>query len=239
MIKLLTGGGFGDAAMSIGKFYSQDAPFDVNTRDMHLMHVEVPGELLEAIREFYKTQGIDASVTQIPSWDWKDRNRYKFDYYLGAHWSKHNIGDETTWEINPFPPLKYNVIDNIDTIVNISGGRKDKFRGFSTNEIMELDKRLINITFTGKSDDPFYNEYEFENTNLVNKTSVQEFVDLICSCDTYVGYAGFALFLAGLANKNIYGFKTNGDGWDYRVHPKWKVKKASNISEVIDTIKNN
>ena len=231
MIKLLTGGGFGDAAMSLGKLYSKDAPF-THPFDCSLTHVEVGNSLLPAIREFYQSQNINANVFEIKDWNQKENIRSDYNYYLGTHWSENNIGDESSWEINPFPTLVYDKKD-VDTIVNISSGRKDKFRGFTKEEIIELDKKYDNITFTGKSDDMFYTEYNFQNKNLVNKTNVKEFVDLICSSNIYIGYAGFGLFLAGLAGKDIYGFRDGGDGWEYRVHPDWRVKQITNIREII------
>lgn len=234
MIKLLTGGGFGDAAMSIGKLYSKDAPFS-HPISFELTHIETKGSnLLPAIKDFYDCQNIENKVFEIENWDVQKKIRDNYHYELGTHWFKDNVGSESTWEINPFPPLVYDKV-NVKTIINIGGGRigAPGARGFSLEEIIQFDNQCTNLTFVGKTSNPFYEEYKFNNTNLVNKTSVKELVDLVCSCDTYVGYAGFALFLAGLANKNIYGFKTGGDGWDYRVHPKWKVKQVSNVNETI------
>ena len=233
MIKLLTGGGFGDAAMSVGKFYSQNAPFDIELSNKTLTHVEVGSTLLPAIREFYKSQNINAIVQEIPNWNAKEKMRSDYDFYLGTHWSENNIGDETTWEINPFPHLFFDKIDNVETIVHVSSGRKDKFRGFTKEQLIQLDKRYKNLIFTGKSEDSFFSEYNFSNKNMVNKTNIKELVDHICSCNIFIGYAGFALFLAGLANKDIYGFRDPGDGWQYRVHPKWRVNEVKNIEDIV------
>ena len=233
MIKLLTGGGFGDAAMSVGKLYSKNAPFEVLLDNIILTHIEVGNSLLPAIREFYKSQGITAVVTEIPNWDAKTKIRKENDYYLGTHWSEHNVGAETTWEINPFPPLVFDTVEAGQTVVHISSGRKDKFRGFSKEDIIELDNRYKNLIFTGKSEDKFYNEYKFNNKNMVNKTTIKDLVDIICSCEIFIGYAGFALYLAGLANKDVYGIKHWGDGWEYRVHPKWRVKEIKSIKDIL------
>jgi len=232
VIKLLTGGGFGDAAMSIGKLYSKYAPFKVDLENIHLTHVEVGSSLLPVISEFYKTQGVDIKTEEIPNWQYKEDIRSQYDYYLGTHWSSNNVGDEYTWEINPFPYIKYDSIDNIDTVVHISSGRAEKFRGFTKDEIIELDNTFNNITFTGVSNDNFYSDYNFRNSNMVNKTSIQDLVNVLCSCNTFIGYAGFTLFLAGLAGKDIYGFRDPGDGWEYRVHPLWRVKQVSSIKDI-------
>jgi len=231
MIKLLTGGGFGDAAMSIGKLYSSSCPFK-HPIGFNLTHVEVGNSLLLAISEFYKTQKINATVREIDNWNYKESIRHEYDYYLGTHWSENNIGDESSWEINPFPPLVYDTVEDIDLVINISSGRKQKFRGFDKNDIIKLDTNYSNITFIGQSNDRFFSDYNFKNTNLVNKTSVKQLVDIICSCNTYIGYAGFALYLAGLANKQIFGFRDSGDGWEYRVHPLWKVKQVQTIKDI-------
>tara|TARA_R110000765_G_scaffold16182_3_gene45818 strand:- start:3853 stop:4548 length:696 start_codon:yes stop_codon:yes gene_type:complete len=231
MIKLLTGGGFGDAAMSIGKLYSKDAPFN-HPLEFNLTHVEVGNTLLPAISDFYKTQGIKANVFEIDNWDVKETIRSKYDYYLGTHWSENNIGDESSWEINPFPPLIYDKVET-GTVVNVSSGRRDKFRGFTKEEIIQLDNQYNNLIFIGKSNDEFFNRYNFNNNNLVNKTTVKQLVDVVCSCDVYIGFAGFALFLAGLANKDIYGFRDAGDGWEYRVHPSWRVNQVKGIQDIV------
>tara|TARA_Y100001963_G_scaffold24316_1_gene32767 strand:- start:1497 stop:2198 length:702 start_codon:yes stop_codon:yes gene_type:complete len=232
MIKLLTGGGFGDAAMSVGKLYSKHTPFKVDLDNIHLTHVEVGSILLSPIKNFYKTQNINITVKEISNWEEKEVMRTEYDYYLGTHWSHNNIGDESTWEINPFPLLKFNKISNIDTLISISGGRPDKFRGFTNNDIIELDNKYENITFIGQSNDNFYSEYNFKNNNMVNKTDIQQLVDCICSCNIFIGYAGFSMFLAAMAKKDVYGIKNSGDGWEYRVHPKWRVREISNIGDI-------
>ena len=94
MIKLLTGGGFGDAAMSLGKLYSKDAPF-THPFDFSLTHVEVGNSLLPAIREFYQSQNINANVFEIKDWNEKENIRSDYNFYLGTHWSANNIGDES------------------------------------------------------------------------------------------------------------------------------------------------
>ena len=67
---------------------------------------------------------------------------------------------------------------------------------------------------------------------MVNKTDIQQLVDYICSCNIFIGYAGFSMFLAAMAEKDVYGIKHAGDGWEYRVHPKWKVREISNIKDI-------
>jgi len=239
MIKILTGGGFGDAAMSIGKLYSKEAPYNLDLSEIYLTHVEVPKDLLPSISSFYKTQNINHITKQIPSWGWRSNHRKEFDYYLGSHWMKDNVGDESTWEINPFPPLKYDYINNIKTLVAIGGGRPNSpiLRGFTEEQIIELDTCYKDIIFVGKSNDEFYKNYKFKNINMINKTTIEQLVNYICSCKNFIGYLGFSLLLAGLANKKIFGVKTNigshgNDGWDYRIHPKWDVTEIKNIKNI-------
>ena len=240
MIKILTGGGFGDAAMSIGKLYSKHAPFNVELDKIHLTHVEVPGDLLSIIRKFYITQGINIEVKQIPSWGWRDLNRDKFDFYLGTHWPKYNVGDETTWEINPFPPLKYNLIDDVETVVSIGGGRKGSPypRQYSIDEIEYIDNNLSNVIFTGTTTDQKYIDYTYKNISLINKTTIPEFIDYICSCKNFIGHLGFPLILAAMAKKVCFSPKPTQNpahgfgGWSYRIHPEWNVTEIVNVRDI-------
>ena len=47
-----------------------------------------------------------------------------------------------------------------------------KFRGFTKEQLIQLDKRYKNLIFTGKSEDSFFSEYNFSNKNMVNKTNI-------------------------------------------------------------------
>ena len=222
MLQILTTGGFGDAAMSLAKMYSKDAPFD--PRSIHLTHARIRKPLSDAISEFYTSQGISHRVLQIPDWSWKKRNRRHYDHYLGSSWHPRNINDEVTWEINPLPPLKFDVQD-VDLVINPISGRLAN-RRFSKEQmeryVKECDRK---ITVIGKAPQEYADFVDkLPVQSLLNKTTIKESVDVICSCHTLVGNPGFVVYLACMAGKKV--ISTREKNWisNKYFHPDWDVK---------------
>ena len=230
MIKLLTGGGLGDAAMSYAKLYSPYAPFaNKPIEDLHVTHVEVPGNLIPTIEKFYKSQNINTDVFKIDSWQWLSDNISKYDYYLGTHWSRENVGDPDSWEIEPFPPIVFDKIRTFKTVLCPSSGRSSN-RKFSKDDILKFD--FDDLVYIGTGDKENLEFFDgLSGISFLNKTDLWQAIDIICGCDIFIGQSGFLSFLAAMAKKKVY-MVSEGQSSIYRVHPKWDVTYINNLSEV-------
>ena len=103
--------------------------------DIHVTHVRTRSDNLnDAISSFYSSQNIRNNVVTTVSWDWLKDHRSEYGYYLGTNWSKENHNDESSWEIEPFPPICYNKMENVNVVLNpCSGGGAEK--RFSHEEV--------------------------------------------------------------------------------------------------------
>lgn len=228
-VRLLTSGGLGDAIMAIGKIYSKNAPFPPNNISIH--HVRIRDELSKEIRELYKLQNIKADVFCIPNWAWQKENRHLYDYFLGSGWSKDNFGGENSWEINPFPPLKYKHKKGIKTIVNPISGR-NRNRKFSIDDLRRFVEGK-DITIIGKTNDKDYIRAieSLPVKNLINKTNLEEVINIICSASTVISPEGFIPYLAAMANKEVF-ISQNVKAIRKRKHPKWKMRIVEKLRDI-------
>lgn len=230
MVNFLTGGGLGDAAMSVAKLWSESNPVN-NLDDILLTHVETHAVLIPSIRNFYKSQQIHALVKEIPNWDWLTENRKKYDYWLGTHWSEQD-GYEKSWEINPFPPIHYSeFIPNIDILLSPFAGRLGN-RNFTVDDINKFQKNH-DVTLAGWCNQDFAEQITNKSKrSFINRTTISELVDLIGSSNTVIAPEGFVVYLAGMLGKEVFILDKNIEAITYRVHPKWNVKIIKNLQEV-------
>lgn len=232
--KLLTGGGLGDAAMSFAKLQSKDMPEDFKD-NYFLTHAETHPHLLDAINTFYSLQEVPHIVEKIDNWGWLQENRKYYDAWVGTAWHKHN-DEEDSWEIEPFPFIKYDYIPNVDILICPSSGR-EMTRSIYFNDIKGWAKKHVNgrsLSFAGKLDPGVSKliDRDIECQNFINKTSLKEYIDLICSCKVLIAPGGFSCYLAGMAKKKVFA-RSEGLPSLNRFHPEWDYQYIDNIYEVI------
>lgn len=215
-MKLLTGGGLGDAAMAVAKLYAKFNPSDIK-----LTHVEVHQHLLSPIGDFYMSQGIDAEVKWIPSWRWKNEHESEYDFWLDSGW-------QDGWPILPFPPLKFD-LRTIDILVNPISGRNGN-RSLSKAEIELLDSKRI--TYVGTRG----NLEGLLGTSLIGKTSIKDLVDLICSANVIITPEGFVAYLGAMAGKKVWVKRDNLRAIERRKHPDWELFVFDKIDQVAQSL---
>jgi len=218
MIRCLTSGGLGDALMSIAKLHSEKLPFTFDD-NVFVTHYELPKQLLKSIDELYSSQNISHEVVTSDSPNWIADNIGEYDYYLGTSWSKHNVNSDS-WEINPFPNLKFNKVKEYDLVISPFAAR-DMHRGI-TNTNLDLNAYKT-IAFVGWCPQDYNVPSEKTISNFLNKTSISQAIDIVASAQTFVGNPGFFMFLACMLKKQVLSTKYNSIK-DYYIHPKWNIK---------------
>jgi hypothetical protein len=231
IVKLITGGGLGDAAMSIGNLYGDHQLFDWNG-SIHLTHVEVPPKLLNAISAFYSTQKVNHTVTQIKSWEWLKKNRGEFDHYLGTSWHENDC-NEKTWEMNPFPPIIHSKVDRVDIVITPTAGRGAS-RKFDLKEIEKFSLKYgekYSIFYVGNVSEETENFIaKLPGKSLLNNTTMKELIDVLCSCSIFIGHAGFCAYLSAMSGSLTYLVPEVNSS--KRIHPKWKVNKIKSLKQI-------
>lgn len=234
--RLLTAGGLGDAAMSYAKIFSTHAPFHIsdcpNIEVTHITHIRGKGEFATAIKDFYTSQGIKATIKFRKKVAEQVVDREDFDHYLGTHWFAKNVGDEESWEINPNPPLTYESVTCPKTLISPVAGVFGN-RGFSLDMLALIDAEDIGYVGKIKNENGYFDKFKGEN--YINKTTMEEFVNLICSCETFIGQSGFSALLAAMAGKKVY-MVSEGQPTLNRVHPDWDVTYIESISDYLTKI---
>jgi hypothetical protein len=238
MIKLLTGGGLGDAALSLAKLYSKDLPFKLelgNTKITHITNVKGKGTHDISIPEFYKSQGINSEVILAPTGpDLKNKIRPEYAYYLGTGWDELNGGDERSWKIEPFPPLVY---ENMKADIVISPfAAWDLSRTVTSKEMKEFVSKIPqdrNITYVGKVPNEMVSLFEeFRGESFLNQVGVKHLIDFVCSANTIVAHVGFISILGGLANKKVLTFGNHGANRRDLYHPEWNMKCNKRLNDI-------
>lgn len=209
MLKLLTGGGLGDAAMAFAKLHGSYAT------NIKLTHVETHFNLLDSIREFYDSQGINSQVIQIPSWQWKIDNEKKYDAWV-----------DTNWEgINPFPPIKYNQ-QPADILICPASGRNSN-RQYSRTELEKIDsERVTYVGQIGLVDG-------LKGNSLLGITTIKQLIDLICSANTIIAFEGFIAYLGAMAGKKVFVKRRNMNAIKKRKHPDWDFHIIDQVDQIL------
>jgi len=224
MNSYITAGGFGDSAMSYAKLKA------IEHGECIIHHLTRHSNLKDPIEAFYKSQDINGEVFIVDdSNSWCLHNKDNYDSYLGTHWFAKNDIIES-WEINPFPEFKYTEIENIDIVINPFSGVNDH-SGIEEVELIEFCKHHDNVTLVGKA----YDGYEVPNSNnKINKTEIDELVNIICSSNIFIGVEGFSCFVAAMAKKKVFAIPRagqGGTGLDNRQHPKWDLTRIQSIKD--------
>ena len=227
MIKLLTSGGFGDAAMSLAKIHAR---FSDKIDEIDLTHIRVRNDNLNpVIEKFYDSQEIKNKVITVHSWDWQKENRDEFDYFLGSGWSSINHDDESSWEINPFPPIKYTEVSGSSVLLNpSSGGVAEGSKNFSKNKVDEFIFRYPDTVIIGKGEGG-YDNYPM---SLYNKTDVNSLINLISSSEVVISPEGFTAYFAAMCGSKVYVKNENASAIYKRKHPKWDLNVINDLDEI-------
>jgi hypothetical protein len=187
-------------------------------------------EYVKMVSDFYKTQKIDHEILIV-----EDSNKYMlknigdYDACLGTYWHERN-NIIPSWEIEPFPKIKYNHLEGIDFVINVTAGRQKRKRVIA----VDIIKKFITmrgpekVVLVGFSND----DYSFAgNNDYTNKTKMEKYVSLICSGKVLIGHGGFACYLAAMNRRKVYIF-SEGIDTDERQHPKWDMIRIRNLAEV-------
>jgi hypothetical protein len=227
VIKLLTSGGFGDAAMSLAKIHAR---FSDRIDDIELTHIRTRDDnLYKTIHDFYNTQSIKNKVIKIPSWDWQKENRKDFDYFLGCNWSEHNHNDESSWEINPFPHIQHSKISNCPILLNpTSGGTEEISKKFTENSIKRFMTDHPDVVLIGRGKD----NYETYSNSMYNKTDINKLIDLITSSKIVITPEGFIAYFAAMCGNKVFVKNENLPAILKRKHPKWDMSIINDLSEI-------
>jgi len=225
MMKLLTSGGLGDAAMSLAKIH---AKFSHCIDDIEVTHVRVRDDnLYDPIREFYDTQSIKNKVIKIPSWDWKIENRNNYEHFLGSNWGVDNHGDESSWEIEPFPVIKYSEFKPDSIIINpTSGGKEEISKRFAKSDVESFILDWPEAIIIGKGSDG-YDDYP---NSLYNKTDMKTLVNLIASSGIVISPEGFVPYFAAMCGCKVYIKNENVEAINKRKHPKWDMTIVDDLT---------
>lgn len=231
MIKYLAGGGLGDASLTYARLYTN--PYIKNDEDCHLTYQVCKGTdevLKEQIRYLFDSQNVNHDIVVVPSWN-NALDPKNFDYILEGGWSGKGWQNESNcWEINPFPAFRYKYIPNVKNVLVISSGRNLN-RMFEYDSVINFLKKYPETILAGMSTDKRIITLQGKN-NLVNKTSFDVFVNLLCSSTNVIGQSGFCVYFGGMAGKKVF-YVSEGLPSIVNIHPKWNTVQINDLQEVI------
>jgi len=244
MLKLLTAGGFGDAAMSFAKIHAKPELVN-NIGDIEVTHVRMRDDFLyKAISEFYSSQGIKNNVIKLyidenlshgerisKMVEWKVNNRDWFLYSLGTNWSDIKDRDEDCWKINPFPKINYEKCDGVGIIINPSSGGTDRCRKeFSNAEIKNFIEKYPESIIIGKGKNK---ELESFNNSLYNRTTTKEMVNIIASSEVVISPEGFVSYFGAMCGKKVLCKKQNLTAIEQKTHPDWDFSLIDSMEDAL------
>lgn len=227
MKTVLGGGGLGDAAMLYSKLLNLNIPIE----DIELTHVEVPKILIPKIKEFYDTQNLTSTVLQIDNYrDWMNVNKDNYDIFVDTSAYGENMYPHI--EIIPFPELNINNSYDFDIVVSPSAGKYSE-RNFGIQEIMNLikknnDKKIVLIGTVN-------NSVMFDGlgiTNLLNKTSIQEALNIIAGSEYVIAPSGFISFIGCMMKKNVFSKDGRKEIEENYYHNDWNNKFIKTLKEI-------
>jgi hypothetical protein len=222
MLKTLSSGGLGDAAMAYAKLVKFDD-------EINHTHVMLNNKLLKPVADFFDSQKIKSKVIQIPNLDWKIHNRKKFDIILDVYADNKKKSDSI--EINPFPGFNIGKKDyQYDIVISPSSGR-DNERFFTINEIYDFIRRTsyLKTVLIGTEN----NGERFDGLgvhNLINKTNIGESIDIISSCKYVITPSGFVSFIGCMLNKCVFTKENRHDIRRIYYHKKWNNVFINNLN---------
>jgi len=238
VIQLLTSGGLGDAAMSFAKAEA----LGIERKNYTICHAQLREDNLDAaIVQFYRTQGIGCEFKRIPMPnfstnlpkyldDWLLENVKHYDHYLGTHWSVNNGSDMSSWEINPFPKVKYSKISDCRVLINpSSGGTQAANKSFIQHEIVDFIDKYPETVIIGKGKDK---QYEGFSNSLYNKSDMRGLVDVIASSEVVISPEGFVAYFAAMCGKKVFCKNDNISAIQNRKHPSWDMTLINSIKDI-------
>ena len=240
MIKLLTSGGLGDAVMSFAKAEK----LNIDRNNFIVYHARIREDNLDnTIVDFYSSQGITSKIVRVHNDnkrkhqgevldDWLLENLKRYNYYLGTHWSANNgsYSRLDSWEIDPFPKVKYSKTNDCKILLNpSSGGTEDVKKSFDQKQIEKFLDKYPETVIIGKGNDI---QYEKFSNSLYNKTSMKDLVNLIASSEVVVSPEGFVPYFAGMCGKTVYVKDENIKAIENRKHPEWDFNIINTIEDI-------
>jgi hypothetical protein len=243
MVKVITAGGLGDAAMALAKIHGKPELVS-ELSDLEITHVRMRDDsLYGAISDFYSSQGIQNKVIRLDvdvnlshghriskMVEWKVENKNNFIYSIGTGWSDNQYADEDCWEINPFPDIKYTKRNDVSVVINPSSGGTDAVKKeFSNSEIKKFVEKYPESIIIGRGNNV---ELESVGNSLYNKTSMQELIDIIASSQIVISPEGFVAYLGAMCGKKVLVKNQNLPAIEKRKHPDWDFSLINSMDNV-------
>jgi len=231
-ISVLCGGGLGDAAICLARIASRYT-FD----KISITHVVIRNHTVSALREFYQTQNVECTIQCVPSFDWLNDNKHKYDARVSALSNDSYVDD--VFDINPLPPIKYEFIPDIDVVVWPLSGYSSNHARFNHADLLAFHSKHSSahtITYIGKTTHPgdkIFNPSTWKlGDNRINNTTISELVNIIASSNTVVCKDGFALFLAAMLGKRVVVIPRRIEVIYARKHDDWNIQYYSSLRDV-------
>lgn len=234
MRNFLSSGGLGDAVMTLGKLRS---PQLIN-ESIHLLHAHLSGLLLKELDAFYTYQNIDHEIIKISSWSWIKENKSTYEKELFSTWH----ATEDGIEINPFPKIIHKQIETDIVLSPFAGQRRDRLLNIKEIEkfIGDIDsnRKITYIGSTGgKNIDALRDVIDHSNgIDLIDKTTLTEVIDIICSAKSVIAPEGFVVYMGGMAGRRVFSYNYNVVAIKERAHPSWNIGLFDNLNELRNKI---
>ena len=230
MIKVLGTGGLGDVIIEFVKLQNKFSIEEIQN-NIELTHAEIYDILFPSMEAFYRSQEIKYYKTiKVYSWDWLKGQDKNYDIVFSNHYW--DAREETAWlrnKLNPY--IKFDKIENVTIVLQIVGGRNWN-RRIPINEVIDFcqnnQDKIIHLI--GYLEPNLTNKLELSNViSHLNQGTIKNIIDLICSCNAYIGIEGFSLVLAGMMNKKIYARTIHN--W-HAVDPVWNLEEINNLESI-------
>ena len=250
MTEIAISGGLGDALIGYAKLHSADCPFNIQKDDIKIVRFASIELLKEEIEKFYELQGLTVDTRYVDTITDVIHSVGTLDYKIvgDIHGCIEDDNVVNNWKINPFPPINVTqIVKKHEIVISPTAGREAKIIGVKTGG---SNKRILNVkqlydfakktnkkvTLIGWADELYARELSSlpVDYNLINKTSLQEAIDIVASADVNIVHDGFMSFLSGMLGKKTY-VNTNNDAHRVRLyHPRWNITFYKDLGEIIE-----
>ena len=232
MIKALICGGMGDSLIGFVKLQSKFSIEEIKN-NIEITHVDIYNILFKSIANFYKSQEINYQLLKIDSWDWLKNQQENYDIIIADNsWNGNTNNSYLRNKINP--EIKYYHLPNIDIVLHPVAGRNMN-RRIPFDDIFEFCKNtpLKDICIIGWIE----KQYETQlltlsnvNTFLNESGTLIDILNLVCSCNIYIGNEGFSFILANIMKKNVYTRSLHNNNI---ADPTWNYTIINNLNSII------
>ena len=190
---------------------------------------------LETVKDFWRIQGVEIEHVDPPYE--KDKNQYT--YYFGNPRCQ-PVHETHFIYTKPYPELIFDKQENYDIIIQLVGGiGLDRIISYNQVKDFIFKHKEKNIKIIGLApkglEDKINNK--FAPVSLLNKTTFKEYMNICCSCNTYIGTIGFGYFLAATQRKKCFIVPAPINTVKYRTEQELQPNEWKQISQRINDLK--